>query len=765
MNHTKSSLLGGLALVAILISVGCGGGGVAREARHMATGRRYMEKKDYVRAVIEFRNAAQAAPASAEPHYQMGLALLESGDFRSAVAQFLKATELDPKHVGAQVKLAQLMATSNQAEVREEGMKRAQAAYQVAPEDVAALDAMAVSSWSVNKPEEAEAHLQQALRRMPGHLKSAILLANIKLVDKDYAAAEAILRKAAESAPGAPEPMVALGSLYGVMGKPAESERHYRQALASKPDYAPAMFALASTCVRLGKKGEAEELYKKISALPDKTFRPAYALFLLYLVDADRGIAELEKLYRAETSNRDIRNRLAAAYMTRERLADAKALLDAELKKNPKDVDVLIQRGQVQVLLDHPAEGEKDLNQGLMIDPNRPEARLALARIYGARGDTPREREELSEALRLRPDSLPARLALVSQLLRTHGASTALSILAEAPEDQRSDEQYLSARNWALLGAGKLPEAEQAIRQCRAGSQNPDFVLQDANLKLRQNNPAAARALLQTLLKERPGNLAALEMLMAGYGQAGQSAAGLQALRAHAAALPSSAPVQLFLATYLRRAGDFQGARAAALAVKNADSRSTAPEMLLAELDILEGQADSARRRLASLSEGRRSQPDSRLLLAMLEQQTGNYGAAIDHYRAVVAAMPRSVVALNNLAFLLVEHARQLDEGLRYAQQAQELAPEDPTVLDTIGWAFFRKGLYPTAVDHLQRAVARSARSVSPRYHLAMAYFKSGDLENAKRTLETAWKIDPRSPEARLARDMIVPPAPRGSSE
>src|SRR5205823_5517595 len=84
---------------AILISgvvSGCGSG--PKEARFLEAGIRYLTRKNTARAIIEFKNAVQAAPQSAEPEYQLGLAYMEAGDFRSGVAHLMKAGDLNPKH-------------------------------------------------------------------------------------------------------------------------------------------------------------------------------------------------------------------------------------------------------------------------------------------------------------------------------------------------------------------------------------------------------------------------------------------------------------------------------------------------------------------------------------------------------------------------------------------------------------------------------------------------------------------------------------------
>ena len=102
-----------IGVVCVLgLVAGCSRSPQEKEARFLKRGQAFLAKKDYARATLEFRNAANAMPRDAEPYYQAGLVYLETGDVASAVRAFQKATTLDPKHAGAQLKLSSLMMTS-----------------------------------------------------------------------------------------------------------------------------------------------------------------------------------------------------------------------------------------------------------------------------------------------------------------------------------------------------------------------------------------------------------------------------------------------------------------------------------------------------------------------------------------------------------------------------------------------------------------------------------------------------------------------------
>ena len=132
----------------------------------------------------------------------------------------------------------------------------------------------------------------------------------------------------------------------------------------------------------------------------------------------------------------------------------------------------------------------------------------------------------------------------------------------------------------------------------------------------------------------------------------------------------------------------------------------------------------------------------------------GNPAKAIGHFPHVVANDPRDPQASNNLAYLLSEQNNQMDEALKYAQTAVELSPTEPAFCDTLGWILYRKGLYGSAIPYLERASANPG-SVVWKYHLAMAYAKSGDRQRGRKLLDAALKANPKVPEAKIAQEVI----------
>jgi tetratricopeptide (TPR) repeat protein len=128
-------------------------------------------------------------------------------------------------------------------------------------------------------------------------------------------------------------------------------------------------------------------------------------------------------------------------------------------------------------------------------------------------------------------------------------------------------------------------------------------------------------------------------------------------------------------------------------------------------------------------------------MLGQVQAAQGDTVKAMDSFKKALAAKPDQWLAANNLAYLISDKAvsaKELDEALAYASTAQKVQPENPTVLDTLGWINYRKGAYPQAAELLIKAQAKAAGSAVINYHLGMALYKSGKKSEAKTSLQKA---------------------------
>jgi len=142
--------------------------------------------------------------------------------------------------------------------------------------------------------------------------------------------------------------------------------------------------------------------------------------------------------------------------------------------------------------------------------------------------------------------------------------------------------------------------------------------------------------------------------------------------------------------------------------------------------------------------------------LGLLYDQLGQPQKANQQYEQALKLDPRFAPAANNLATNYSEHGGNLDAALALAQTAKEQLPDNPAISDTLGWIYYKKGLYGKAVGQLQESVRQQPDKPVYHYHLGMAYLKSGDTARARQSLTRALQLKQEFPGMQEAREALV---------
>ena len=730
------------ALSAGLLAVGCNRSPQAREAQYLKRGAALTAKKDYGRAILEFRNAIKAMPKDAEPYYQLGLTYLAAGNFANGFVALRRATELNPKHAGAQLKLSEIMTASpNQADLRN-AVGRLESVLTASPDNIEATDTLAMAEWRLGKIDDASKRLEEALQRFPASLRSSIQLARLKLIQKDLSGAEGVLKKAAASAPKSPDAAVALGELYLLSNQPDRAEPEFRRALALEPKTGVALMGLAAIQIAGKHMDQAEQTLRQVSALPGKEYKPQHAVFLYRTGKRDEALKEFEALSNADPADRAARTRVVSLYFAMGKVPQAQSLLAAVLKKNSKDTDALLQQSQMYLLQGKTTEARSALQAILHLTPNSVPAHLALAQVYKLQGMTLSARQELSEALRLDSTSLAARVELAKSYVVSEPKS-ALQVLDDAPKQQKQILAIIIERNWALMGLKNMKEARTNLDEALRLGRYPELVLQDGVLRLMEKDYDGARAAATEVLSKNPEEVRAARVIVDSYAAQKQLPKAGERLLQIVAARPNSAGLQYLLGQWQMGTGKAPEARKAFEAAKAANPKFLEADFALADLDIRENRTDQARQRLTEITKGDPRNVRALLSLAGLDENAGNQPGAAIRYRAVLEVDASNLIALNNLAYSLAMADPVPDEAPKFAQRALELAPENATVQDTLGWVYYRKKNYTAALTYLKAAVAKEP-TPKREFHLAVCYLKSGNKELGEKLLQKALQQDPK---------------------
>ncbi|MDU6494771.1 tetratricopeptide repeat protein, partial [Bradyrhizobium sp.] len=113
-------------------------------------------------------------------------------------------------------------------------------------------------------------------------------------------------------------------------------------------------------------------------------------------------------------------------------------------------------------------------------------------------------------------------------------------------------------------------------------------------------------------------------------------------------------------------------------------------------------------------------------------------------YEAVLKDDPNALLAVNNLASLLLDERTDRASLDRAVQLAERLKSSDlPQFQDTYAWAQVKRGNTAEAVKLLESVIARVPSFSAARYHLAQGYLAMGRAAQANEQLKLALGAEP----------------------
>jgi len=125
--------------------------------------------------------------------------------------------------------------------------------------------------------------------------------------------------------------------------------------------------------------------------------------------------------------------------------------------------------------------------------------------------------------------------------------------------------------------------------------------------------------------------------------------------------------------------------------------------------------------------------------LATYLEKAGKLDQAVAQYEKVLKEDPKSQLAANNLAMLLIEYKTD-DASRQRARELSKMLVDSPEAayLDTVGWVEYKFGDYQKATEYLEKAVQAAPDAALIRFHLGMAYVGLGNKVLAKDNLKQA---------------------------
>lgn len=437
---------------------------------------------------------------------------------------------------------------------------------------------------------------------------------------------------------------------------------------------------------------------------------------------------------------------------------DAEPLLAQQLAAVPaaQRPEALLQLQQQLSRTTDPA-GAVTLLQRLGANEMRaPEGRLAIARAKEVAGDIPGALAELDEASRLRPDFEPAAL-MAAELRADKSPDAAIEglkrYLARVPDSVNG--HITLARLY--LQKNEIPLARQEFETLRRVAPNdPRVPLALGLTSLQARRYDEAEQYLKEFLRMTEKVPAADPNIAFQY--LSQIA---EEKKDYAGAIQWLDRID---DSRLMPAAEAKRARLLALSGKLDDAQAAFGEMLSDADDIadpvqraqrvlavrqaeiatlMDAKAyDRARKVLTERVQAEPENADWLYELAMLDEREKRYDSMEKSLRRVIAMQPDQKQGYNALGYSLADRNERLPEALKLLEKASELGPDDPYIMDSLGWVKFRMGDLQPAAELLRSAYAK-APEAEIGAHLGEVLWALGHQDEARKTWTEAAKTEP----------------------
>jgi len=325
-----------------------------------------------------------------------------------------------------------------------------------------------------------------------------------------------------------------------------------------------------------------------------------------------------------------------------------------------------------------------------------------------------------------------------------------------------------SADGYALRAVSEINrkqflDAEKDVRKAIevAPGSSAGYV-QLGNLNFAQKRFPEAEANYRQALERDPKSNDALRGLMNTDVARNQTDAAVGAANVQIAKVQGNSGFYDLLGTVLfQQKKDLNGAAAALTKALQFDKNNTDARIKLGQVQAANGQVDDA---ITTYQQGLKDNPQEvayYVLLGQLFQSRRDWNGAAEAYQKALAIKPENPLASNDLASVMLQSGGNLDVALSLAQTARRGMPDSPSVADTLGWIYYQKGAYRSAVGSLREALKLGQESNSPdnptfHYHLGMAYAKSGQATLARQQLQQVLKLNPNSSDAENAKKQLA---------
>lgn len=720
--------------------------------------------------------ALVAKPDSIDALLAKGDLLRAAGDNAQALTTFDRALKIRPDLVGALISKATIHISDKKFD---EAAKDIDAARKHAPASLMIQYTQALLDFSQKKNAAALETLQQVLSKAPDHMPTILLTAAVQVETGANEQAEQNLKRYLEANPNSVYARRLLASVLTKTGQGDLAASVLSTVRGGKTD--PQMMMLAGeTALRAQDYVKASAYFEEASKAAPGTAVVHTALAMSKLAQGDntKAISELELAANLNAkTDTNSSNASILLVMTRLRLNqfnEAMTLLKTLEKEKPDSPLIQNLKGGAYMGLKDVVNARASFSKAITLQPTFLPAVQNLAQLDMQERKPEEAKKRFLAVLDADKANVGAMMALASlatMLGNTEEATTWLEKASAAkPNDIATSVQL--GNHYVKIGA-KAKALALAQKLLAANPTNPDVLDLMGQAQFANDDKAGALATYGKVVAAVP-NSALAHFRIASVQLASQDAkAAIQSLKKAVALKADYLDAQLALATLEARNNNIDGALAIAKQIQkqrpaDAVSFTLEGDLLVSQkkyaaavtayersLAITKSPGVNIKLHQALISAGRTKEADAKLEKWIQDHpedlstqvykgekflRNNSIKPAIAIFERVLQTVPTNALVLNNLAYA---YQQEKDgRALSTAEKALQYAPENPAILDTLGWILVEQGNAQRGVSVLQKAlsVLPKEAELTPvtaqiHLHLARGLIKTGDKGAARKEL------------------------------
>lgn len=656
-------------------------------------------------ARIEWLNALSLDPKNPEAWRRLALMYSRQGRWAMAAPTVVQAVKLAPQDLELRKWLGTLDLVTGQLE---DAWIQANVILEQQPTNSEAILILIEASKQPGKAEALEAKLAGLRQQVGDHAAFHLAEASLKLRRGDLQAAETEARLAIKMDAKSDLARVVLGQVLAAQNRREDSEAAYLQGFELSPNDSLRRIQWPSYLLTQGRSAEAYPLLLSMSEqIPGALW---------------------------------VWGPLAKASLDLGKLDESEKWLKKVFEFEPRDVEARTLQGQLHLLRGHKEEAVRSFERLMQDHPNSAQINYQLALAYIAAGRMDGAVPTLKQVLKLNPQAVPPAFMLAELYIRQRDFDASGEILRGLNQRMPGDPRVLLLLAETSTQLGNLDDAVSIYRSIlgkNPGDVGASFRL--GQVLLLQGQRDEARVMFEAVVSKSPDFLPAITYLADLELRESDVSAALARLKKEVVQHPDSGAVRFLFGQARLASGDVSGAESEFMEVVRLVPDQPHGYLALASLYTSHAERlQDARKQLEAMRSNSTGKVQALLMLGLLDISEGDFTGAGDSYEEVLKSQPQNLIALTKLAFLEATHLGNPDRAVDLALVARQLAPQDPMVADTYGWALLQQGDCSAALQVLQEAVFSQPANPVILHHLGAACYIWGMEEVARKHLQAA---------------------------